>query len=352
MNIKEAIAKVVGHASLIQTEMEQVMEEIMTGVATPAQVAAFITALRMKGETVAEITGAARVMRKQATRVEVEFESSPNPEIIPNTLPDILVDTCGTGGDGSHTFNISTATALVVAAAGLKVAKHGNRSVSSLCGSADVLQALGVNLDLTAAQVAASIRQIGIGFLFAPLLHGAMRYAIGPRREIGIRTIFNLLGPLTNPAGANVQLLGVYDSALTRTLAAVLAGLGENRAMVVHGAGGLDELSLAGANHIAWLKGGTIEELVLKPADAGLDEAPLSALRGGDAQANAALFRELLAGEKGPRRDIVLLNSAAVFVVAERAADFHQGVELAAATIDSGSARQKLEELIQFSNAL
>ena len=342
MNIKEAIAKFVEHHSLTESEMEMVMEEIMTGVATQAQISSFITALRMKGETVAEITGAALVMRRKATRIEVGSE--------PRRDSGILVDTCGTGGDGSHTFNISTATALVVAAAGLKVAKHGNRSVSSLCGSADVLKALGVNIELSPDQVATSIRQVGIGFLFAPLLHGAMKYAIGPRREIGIRTIFNVLGPLTNPAGANVQLLGVYDRSLTLTLAAVLKALGECRAMVVHGAGGLDELSLAGDNHIAWLKGETIEELTLKPSDAGLLEAPLSALKGGDVEENATLLKQVLAGEKGPRRDIVLLNSAALFVTAERVADFRQGVALAAETIDSGSARKKLDELIQFSN--
>ncbi len=342
MNIKKAIARIVEHNSLIESEMENVMEEIMTGAATPAQVASFITALRMKGETVAEITGAARVMRQKATRIEVGFD--------PGHENEILVDTCGTGGDGSHTFNISTATALVVSAAGLKVAKHGNRSVSSLCGSADVLKALGVNLELTPAQVAASIKQVGIGFLFAPLLHGAMKYAVGPRREIGTRTIFNLLGPLTNPASANVQLLGVYDHSLTLTLAAVLKGLGNKRAMVVHGAEGLDELSLAGINYIAWLKGDVIEEFTINPAEAGLSEAPLSALQGGDAQINADLLKKLLAGEKGPRRDIVLLNSAAVFVTAERVADFRQGVELAAVTIDSGASRRKLAELVQFSN--
>ena len=342
MNIKEAINKIIERHSLTEKEMESVMEEIMTGAATAAQVSSFITALRMKGETVAEITGAARVMRRKATRVEVGLDLSPDGEI--------LVDTCGTGGDGSHTFNISTASALVVAAGGLKVAKHGNRSVSSLCGSADVLKALGVNLELTPVQVADSIKQVGIGFLFAPLLHGAMKYAIGPRREVGIRTIFNVLGPLTNPAGANVQLLGVYERSLTKTLAAVLQGLGNQRAMVVHGAGGLDELSLAGTNHIAWLKGDTIKELSLNPAEAGLSEAPLSALRGGDLPENAALLKKVLEGENGPRRDVVLLNSAAVFVTAERVENFRQGVELAAEIIDNGSAQQKLAELIQFSN--
>ena len=342
MNIKQAISKIIERHSLTEKEMESVMEEIMTGAATPAQVSSFITALRMKGETVAEITGAARVMRRKVTRVEVELDQGPDGEI--------LVDTCGTGGDGSHTFNISTTSALVVAAGGLKVAKHGNRSVSSFCGSADVLKALGVNLELTPAQVADSVKQVGIGFLFAPLLHGAMKYAIGPRREIGIRTIFNVLGPLTNPAGANVQLLGVYDRSLTKTLAAVLQGLGNQRAMVVHGAGGLDELSLAGTNHIAWLKGDMIKELSLNPAEAGLSEAPLSVLRGGDLQENAALLKKVLEGEKGPRRDVVLLNSAAVFVIAERVENFRQGVELAAEIIDNGSARKKLAELVQFSN--
>ncbi len=342
MNIKEAIAEIIERHSLTEEEMVNVMEEIMTGAATPAQVSSFITALRMKGETVAEITGAARVMRQKATRIEVNFDQDQDSEI--------LVDTCGTGGDGSHTFNISTATALVVAASGLKVAKHGNRSVSSRCGSADVLKALGVNLELTKAQVAASIKQIGIGFLFAPLLHGAMKYAIGPRREIGIRTIFNVLGPLTNPASANVQLLGVYERSLTVTLAAVLRALGNQCAMVVHGAGGLDELSLSGTNHIAWLKGDSIEELRLEPAEAGLSEAPLTTLRGGDPKENGALIRKLLAGEKGPRRDIVLLNSAAVFVTAGRAENFRQGVELAAETVDNGSALLKLDELIQFTN--
>ncbi len=342
MDIKEAIAKVVERNSLTAPEMESVMTQIMTGGATPAQVAALITGLRMKGETVAEITGAARVMRQQATRIETGLDLDDETTI--------LVDTCGTGGDGSHTFNISTVTALVVAGAGLKVAKHGNRSVSSSCGSADVLNALGVNLELSPEQVAESIKEIGIGFLFAPLLHGAMKYAIGPRREIGVRTIFNLLGPLTNPAGANVQLLGVYDGELVLTLAEVLRDLGSRRAMVVHGAGGLDELSLAGSNRIAWLQGDEIKELSLTPGDAGLTEAPLSALIGGDPQFNAELVQEILRGAAGPQRDVVLLNSAALFVCAGQVDDFRQGVDLAATTIDEGRARQKLTELIEFSN--
>jgi len=342
MDIKEAISKVVERKSLTAPEMESVMTQIMTGGATPPQVAALITGLRMKGETVAEITGAARVMRLQATPIETDIDLS--------NETSILVDTCGTGGDGRHTFNISTVTALVAAGAGLKVAKHGNRSVSSSCGSADVLKALGVNLELSAVQVAGSINKIGIGFLFAPLLHGAMKYAIGPRREIGVRTIFNLLGPLTNPAGANVQLLGVYDGDLVLTLAEVLKSLGSRRAMVVHGAGGLDELSLVGGNRIAWLKDDEITELTLAPAAAGLTEAPLSALVGGDPQFNAELMQKILKGAAGPQRDVVLLNSAALFLCAGQVDDFCQGVELAATIIDEGRALRKLTELIEFSN--
>ncbi len=338
MDIKEAIALVVAGRTLNESEMEAVMEEIMTGVATPAQIAAFITGLRMKGEAVSEIAGAARVMRRHATRIETGCGADA-----------ILVDTCGTGGDGAHTFNISTTVALVAAAAGLKVAKHGNRSVSSRCGSADVLQALGVNLELTPRQVGAAVREVGIGFLFAPLLHKAMKYAIGPRREIGIRTLFNILGPLTNPAGATVQLLGVYDPELPSLLAAVLRELGSRRAMVVHGAGGLDELSLAGENRIAWLADGEIRELFLEPAAAGLAEAPLAALAGGGPEENAAIVRSILAGEKGPKRDVVLLNCAALFVTAGRVGDFRAGAGLAAELIDSGAAALKLEELIAFS---
>ena len=340
MNIREALDRVVEKNSLSESEMEGVMEEIMTGAATPAQMAAFITALRMKGEAVAEITGAARVMRRHATRIAAGSGAG-----------EVLVDTCGTGGDGAHTFNISTTVALVAAAAGLKVAKHGNRSISSRCGSADVLQALGVNLELSPRRVGEAIDRVGIGFLFAPLLHGAMKYAIGPRREIGIRTIFNLLGPLTNPAGATVQLLGVYDADLVPVLAAVLKGLGSHRAMVVHGAGGLDELSLAGASRVAWLRDGEIRELEIRPADAGLDEAPLTALTGGAPEENAAIVRAVLAGEPGPRRDVVIFNCAALFVTAGRVDDFRQGAELAAELIASGAAAGKLEELVGFSRS-
>ncbi len=343
MDIKVAIAKIIERKSLTAPEMESVMTQIMTGGATPAQIGALITGLRMKGEIVDEIAGAARIMRRRATRIETGIDLDEETAV--------LVDTCGTGGDSSHTFNISTVTALVAAGAGLKVAKHGNRSVSSSCGSADVLKALGVNLELPPEKVAQSVKEVGIGFLFAPLLHGAMKYAIGPRREIGVRTIFNLLGPLTNPAGANVQLLGVYDAERVLTLAEVLRDLGSRRAMVVHGAGGLDELSLAGENRIAWLKDSTIKEFTLTPADAGLKEAPLTALVGGDPEFNAGLVLKILNGETGPQRDVVLLNSAALFVCAGLVDDFCRGVELAATVIDEGRARRKLAELIEFSNS-
>lgn len=339
--IRRMIGKVVAGSNLELAEMEQVMTEIMTGAATQAQIGSFITALRIKGETVAEISGAAKVMRQQATRIETGLDLAGG---------ELLVDTCGTGGDGSHTFNISTTTALVAAAAGLKVAKHGNRSVSSSCGSADVLAALGVNLELGPEAVADCIAQVGIGFLFAPLLHGAMKYAIGPRREIGLRTIFNLLGPLTNPAGANVQLLGVYAPELTLTLASVLKELGSSRAMVVHGAGGLDELSLAGENRLAWLNRGEIQEMKLAPSAAGLKEAPNRALRGGEANDNAAIISAILEGrESGPRRDIVLLNSAALLVVAGLVESFKEGVDVAAGLIADGAVKRKLAELVEFS---
>lgn len=341
--IRQMIGKVVLGRDLELAEMEAVMTEIMTGAATPAQIGSFITALRIKGESVPEITGAAKVMRAQATRIDTGLDLAGG---------ELLVDTCGTGGDSSHTFNISTTTALVAAAAGLKVAKHGNRSVSSRCGSADVLAALGVNLELGPEQVAECICQVGIGFLFAPLLHGAMKYAIGPRREIGLRTIFNVLGPLTNPAGANVQLLGVYDPELTTTIAAVLRELGSRRAMVVHGAGGLDELSLAGENRIAWLQDGEIKEITLHPAAAGLKEAANSAVRGGEAEDNAGMIKAILdARETGAGRDIVLLNSAALLVVAGRADDFSSGVGMAADLIDSGAVQRKLAELVDCSQS-
>ncbi|MBN2332509.1 MAG: anthranilate phosphoribosyltransferase [Deltaproteobacteria bacterium] len=350
--IRHYIEQVVQRHDLSEAEMIAAMTEIMEGRASDAQIAAFITGLRMKGETIDEITGAARVMRQKATPVPVAGAAVSLDRDDITIDEETIVDTCGTGGDGTNTFNISTATAFVVAAAGLKVAKHGNRSVSSQCGSADVIRALGVNLDLSPEQVGCCVAEVGIGFLFAPLLHSAMKYAIGPRREIGIRTIFNLLGPLTNPAGAGVQVLGVYDPALTMVIAGVLQRLGARHAMVVHGEGCLDEMSLVGATRISRLQEGEITTFSLTPEDAGLASAPLSAVKGGDATANARILLDIFAGQLGPRRDVVLLNAAAVFVTAGLAADFRRGVTIAAEAIDSGKALSKVERLIAFSNQL
>jgi anthranilate phosphoribosyltransferase len=313
----------------------------MSGEATPAQIGSFITALRMKGETIEEISGAAMVMRDKATRISTGVAVDED---------GILVDTCGTGGDSSGTFNISTATAFVVAAAGLPVAKHGNRSISSKCGSADVLEALGVNLDLSPEQVGSCVQQVGIGFLFAPMLHGAMKHAIGPRREIGIRTIFNVLGPLTNPAGANVQLLGVYSPDLCEKLARVLGRLGSQRAMVVCGAGNLDELTVTGENEVAELNKGEVKTYVIRPEDAGLGRSRLSDLKGGDTpEESADILRDVLGGSEGPKRDMLLLNSGAALYVAGKAPGLKTAVELAANIIDSGGALAKLDELVKFS---
>lgn len=352
--IRKFIEQVVLGKNLSEAEMIQAMDEIMEGRATDAQIAAFITALRLKGETVDELTGAARVMRRKATRVPVPADGPAvnldRDDI--NVDEETIIDTCGTGGDGTNTFNISTTTAFVIAGAGLKVAKHGNRSVSSQCGSADVVKALGVNLDLNPEQVGRCVAEVGIGFLFAPLLHSAMKYAIGPRREIGIRTIFNLLGPLTNPAGAGIQVLGVYSPELTGMVAEVLRRLGSHSAMVVHGAGCLDELSLVGETVVVQLRDGELGSYTLVPEDAGLRRAPLEAVHGGDARDNARYLLAVLEGQPGPRRDVVLLNAAAVLVTAGRAADFAAGVEQAAAVIDSGRALEKLEQLVALSNRL
>ncbi|MGC8879295.1 MAG: bifunctional anthranilate synthase component II/anthranilate phosphoribosyltransferase [Anaerolineae bacterium] len=340
MTIRDAIAKVLEGYSLSEEEAQAAMTQIMHGQATPAQIGAFLTVLRLKGETVAEITGCARAMRHSAVRVCPRRK-------------DTLVDTCGTGGDGTGTFNISTAAAFVVAGAGQPVAKHGNRSISSHCGSADVMEALGVQLDLTAEQVAACIDEIGIGFLFAPLLHPAMKHAIGPRRELGIRTIFNLLGPLTNPAGAAVQVLGVYDARLTETLAYVLAALGCRAAFVVHGAGGMDELTTCGPNRISALRDDHIETYTLDPAELGFARANPQDLRGGDAQENAAIIRDILSGKlQGAPRDVTLLNAAAALIVAGRASDFGEGIQLARHSIDSGAAQRVLAQLVEFTRML
>lgn len=336
MDIKKAIAHLVEGQDLTETEAEAVMEQIMTGQATTAQIGGFLIALRLKGETVQEVTGFARAMRRNATPVEAHQP--------------LLVDTCGTGGDGRGTFNISTLAAFVVAGAGLPVSKHGNRSVSSKCGSADVLQALGVKLELAPQKVAACIDQVGIGFLYAPMLHPAMKHAIGPRREMGVRTVFNILGPLTNPAGAQVQVLGVYDGALTEMMARVLSALGSQAAFVVHGADGLDELSTTGPNRVTQLQNGDVRTFHLDPLDLGLPRARLSDLEGGDAQENAATSRAILNGERGPRRDVVLLNAAAGLVAGGLATDLAQGLSRAAQSIDSGAARARLDALVAFSN--
>ncbi|MCL0095302.1 anthranilate phosphoribosyltransferase [Dehalococcoidia bacterium] len=335
--IKEGIARIAAGADLSMAEAAKVMSEIMQGEATPGQLGAFITALRMKGETAAEITGCARIMRENAIRVRPQRAD--------------LVDTCGTGGDGSGTFNISTTVAFVAAGVGLGVAKHGNRSVSSRCGSADLMQALGVRIDLSPVQVAHCIDEVGIGFLFAPALHPAMRYAAAVRQEIGLRTIFNLLGPLANPARVRRQLLGVYSAELTATLAEVLHAMGSERAFVVHGASGLDELSTTGINRVSELRYGQIRTYDLDPQELGLPRANLRDLAGGDLQENAAITREVLKGQKGPRRDVVLLNAAAVLVVGGKARDLREGLAQAAQSIDSGRALQKIGELVKMTRS-
>jgi anthranilate phosphoribosyltransferase len=335
--MKEAIDKVVRKVDLPETEMMAAMEEIMGGEATPAQIGAFMTGLRMKGETVEEVTGAARIMRQKATRI--------------NACATTIVDTCGTGGDKLNTFNISTTTAFVAAAAGIIVAKHGNRAVSSGCGSADVLEALGVNISVDQEIVEECIQQIGIGFLFAPKLHGAMKYAVGPRREIGIRTIFNMLGPLTNPAGATAQLLGVYDPKLTEMFAEVLKNMGTKRAFVVHGSDGLDEVTVTCETRVAELKDGMIRTYNIHPKDYVGRTYPMEAIRGGDPAVNAGITRDVLSGKPGACRDVVLLNAALAMVAGEKAADIKEGVKLAADCIDSGRAVKKLQALIEMSNS-
>ncbi len=332
MNIQEAIAKVIEGEDLSRGEMTDAMNQIMSGEATDAQIGALLIALRVKGESVDEIAGAASVMREKATPIV--------------TKHDVIVDTCGTGGDHSGTFNISTTAAFVAAGAGLCVAKHGNRAATSQSGSADVLSALGVNIEASPETVSRCLDDVGIGFLFAISLHGAMKYAIGPRREIGARTIFNALGPLTNPAGAKRQVIGVYSAALTETLASVLGTLGAERTFVVHGSDGLDEMTLTGPTRVSELKNGSVSTYDVVPGDFGLAQAPADALKGGDADYNAEITRSILNGEEGPRRDIVLLNAAAAIVAGDKARDLNEGVQVAAEVIDSGKALEKLEGLV------
>lgn len=338
--IKDAIRMLAEGVDLSETEMIAVMHEIMEGEATPAQIAAFITALRIKGETVEEITGAARVMRSKATTISPSLSRGLGR----------LVDTCGTGGDLAHTFNISTTAAFVVAGAGLTVAKHGNRSVSSRSGSADLLEALGVNIETSPARVAECLDEVGIGFLFAPIFHGAMKHAIGPRREIGIRTVFNLLGPLTNPVGATAQVVGVYAADLTGVVAQVLANLGVERAFVVHGLDGLDEITISGKSKISELRDGQVHDYYMVPEDFGIERGSVLDLQGGDANENARITVDILHGAMGPRRNIVLLNAAAGIVAGGLTESFGEAVKIAEQSIDSGAAMAKLEELKRVTN--
>jgi anthranilate phosphoribosyltransferase len=346
--IKKFISKVVQGEDLTEAEMQKAMDEIMTGVATPAQIGAFITALRLKGETVDEITGAARALRAKATKINVNnsLVNIDRDEI--NIDDETILDIVGTGGDGTRTFNVSTTTSFVAAGGGVKVAKHGNRAVSSLCGSADVLENLGVNLDITSTDVEKCINEISIGFLYAPIFHGAMKHAAGPRQEIGIRSIFNLLGPVTNPAGASVQVLGVYEQSLTDIIALVLKRLGTKQAFVVCGEGTFDEISICGPTKVSHLKDDKVSTFQLTPEEYDFKRATLADIVGGDAKENANIVRRILDGEKGPKRDMVLLNASAAFVAAGLCDDFKAGIQIAADSIDSGKAQRKLDQLIEF----
>ena len=335
--IRESIDTVVSGQSLSMEDASLVMREIMEGEATPAQLGAFLTALALKGETTQEIAGMAKVMREMSLQVKVDGE---------------LIDTVGTGGDGKNTFNISTATAFVAAGAGLKVAKHGNRAASGSCGSADVLEALGVQIELSPEAVAQCVNEVGVGFMFAPAFHPAMRYAGPVRREIGIRTVFNILGPLTNPAGAQTQLLGVAFPELGGIMAEVLGFLGSHHAMIVHGHGGLDEISLSGDTSVWEVRGGEVEEWTLHVEDTGLPETPIEAIRGGTKEENAATMRRVFQGEQGPVRDMVLLNSAGVLMVGDKAESIRKGVEMSAGIIDSGAALAKLDQMIEVTQRL
>jgi anthranilate phosphoribosyltransferase len=334
--IQQAIARLVEGADLPRTDMAAVVAEIADGSATPAQVGAFLAALRLKGETVDEIAGAAEVMRARAERVRVDR--------------DPFVDTCGTGGDGAHTFNISTTAAFAVAGAGVAVAKHGNRSVSSRCGSADVLAALGVNVEAPREVVERCVAEVGIGFLFAPRLHPAFRAVAGLRRELAVRTVFNLLGPLVNPAGARRQVLGVYDERWVPVLGGVLAALGSVHAFVVHG-GGLDEISVSGPTRVAEVRGGKVEVGSVTPEEMGLRRWPAGDLAGGDPPHNARITRDVLGGQRGAPRDATLANAAAALVAGGAAPDLAAGVRLAADAIDRGAAREKLDLLAAASQA-
>jgi anthranilate phosphoribosyltransferase len=337
MSVRHAIIRVVEGYDLTDREAQQAMREIVQGDATPAQIAALTVGLRMKGETAEEIAGLVKAMREVATRVDIGAE---------------VVDLVGTGGDASRTFNISTISAFVVAAAGGKVAKHGNRGVTSACGSADILEALGVAIDLGPEQVARSVRQAGFGFMFAPLYHPATRHAVGPRREIGVRTVFNVLGPLTNPAGATRQLTGVAVPELVETIARVLALLGSRRALVVHGGDGLDEISISAPTSGFLVEDGLVEPMDFAPESFGLERASLEAVRGGTVEENLRLGRSVLAGERSAARDVVLLNAGAGLFVAGLVGEVRAGVELAGELLDSGRVREQVERIREVSSAL
>lgn len=336
--LREVLAQVIQGENLSRETARQAMDHIMSGQASETQVGAVLTALRMKGVTAGEIAGFADTMRKNAANIRPKQTD--------------LIDTCGTGGDGKNTFNVSTTVAFVLAGAGLAVAKHGNRGVSSSCGSADVLIALGVEVDLQPQAVEQTINETGIGFLFAPVFHQAMKYAAKPRKELGFRTVFNLLGPLTNPAQASRQLLGVYEPELTAKAAEALVNLGVKRAMVVHSYDGMDEISTAAPTHVSEVNGENIRHYVINPADYGFAVPEENAYRGGQPEQNAAIVLGVLRGQPGPQRDIVLLNAAAALVVGDKAADIREGLTLAAASLDSGAALGKLEALRQFSRRL
>ena len=345
--IREAIIKVVEGKDLSPKEMETVFTEIMSGSAEPAQIASFLTALRLKSETVNEIAAAARVMRKFAAHIDVRSGVDIDRDDI-SIDKETILDTCGTGGTGTNTFNISTTVAFVVAGCGVKVAKHGNRSASSACGSADVLEALGVDINLSPEQVKDCIKRIGIGFMYAPVFHKAMKYAVPVRKAIGIRTVFNILGPLSNPANATCQVLGVYDKELTPVMAKVLAMLGLKRAFVVYGLDTLDEISITGPTQISELKGRVIKTYRITPEGSGFKRAKLKDIRGGDAAKNAGIILSILGGRKGAKRDAVLINSAYALIASGKARDVKSAVALAETSIDSGSAMKKLQLLKGF----
>ena len=346
--ILEALHKIANHRQpLSREEARAVMEEVLRGEATDAQIAALLVGLHMKGETVEEIVGFAEAIRGAATPLPIARDSLVD---VSGTGREALVDTCGTGGDASGTFNISTATALTVAGAGVRVAKHGNRGVSSKCGSADVMECLGVNINLPPARVAQCLDEVGIAFLFAPLMHSATKYVQPARRELRLRTVFNLLGPLTNPAHTSAQVVGVYSEDLVEKLAEALALLGLRRALVVHGADGLDEISISGPTRVAEVRDGQVRSYEVTPEEFGIERAPLEAIAGGDAASNAGTIREILRGTKSARRDVVLLNAAATLVAAGKADKIGEGIPQAGKSLDSGAAAAKLEALVRFTN--